>query len=368
MGIYIMLCIYTIGLYFFTHTVNNRGMKSVQLIYAWIMGITLFIIVAFRDITVGGDLVNYLHYYRSFSEMNLVNAIEGIRWEAGYITLNKIVALISNASERALLVVVALITTLGITRFIYKYSKVQWLSWYLYITMGFLIYPLSGLRAAIAMVIGLNGIGFLVQMLKKTDSKNNRVKKKRPWIGYYLNVFFATPFHNTAIVYSLLYPLCKLRLNLKYYLTLTIFGLVGYLYGGPMLNYLANNFYPSYVNAITVSDGGYGLFLLIFLVLISGIIIVPKQSKESPEYKVYNHILSLALVLQIITLKFSLFSRIVEFLSVTIIIYIPFIISKMRKEDQVFAVIFVCLASLFLFYGFLSTDSGGVVPYKLMWN
>jgi len=192
---------------FFSY-VNNVDIKGKKKNYEVVVFFLIyFIILALRDITVGIDLENYFYYYEQIGNMDWLELSQH-HFEKGYVYLNKIVYLISGGDFRFLLIIIAIITCFPIMYFYKKESYDGEISILLYIsaTPLFLI-NFSGIRQAIA-------IAFAIPIYYACVSK-----KIFRFIFY---VFMASLFHTSAWIMLVMYPLCRIKIDYKRFLSIVV--------------------------------------------------------------------------------------------------------------------------------------------------
>ena len=317
--------------------------------YNFIIAIIFILFISFRNEKVGADIVTYKRWYLMIENQSFSTLLENRQWEIGYIVLNKILNIMFSASGfRVMLVIVAVFAIVPIALFINQYSKMPWLSWLLYLSLNYLIYPMSGLRACIAMSFGVLSFKYLwLPVTKKNVS------------CFYLFAILACGFHTTAVVYLFLYPMCKIKSNWIIFSFFIIFAGIFLFFGDRIIIFLIKTFYPSYQME---SAGGYGLLIFLIGCVIAGLLFVPKSRRKDNANQVLFRIICCCLVLQLLTLKFSLFSRVVEFFLIACIVYIPYVISVMEYNKNI-AMSAVVIGAFLLLYLNLQANGANIVPY-----
>lgn len=321
--------------------------KKRNLFLCLIVGLQLFITAAFRDVSVGGDLENYIPAYEHISKSSW-DKLLFVPFETGYVFLNKIISLIT-PEIRLLLIFISGFVVLGYVRSIYRNSRMPWLSLFLFIAMGFFTESLSMLRQAIAMVIILSGLKYV---------------EERHFGKYLLIVILAMTFHLTAVVALILYPFFRLKLNLRnFILLITGCGLFILTIGRSILNYFISNFYSLYSSKI---ESGSGLSMLLLLLTIAAGGMLLNSSNRSQ--RVYTSMIALACCMQLFALQFALFARIVMYFSMALMIYIPDTLSRIRnKEMRLMMILLVCvLAVMYFIFLILGRNAAGIMPYRFM--
>lgn len=348
---YFFLAGIIIAMYFFVKYINLVDYKKN---YNFLVAIFLILFLSLRSEKIGLDIATYSSFFESMGKKNFIDILKNSSFEVGYIFLNKIVYLLSFGNFRFLMIVISAFAVYSFAFCIDKYSPYPWISWLLYLALNFLIYPISGLRACIAMSFGLLAINYL---FLPTNKKNAGM--------YYLFVVIAFLFHKTSVIYFVLYPLCKIKNEKIVYGALILLAVILICLGDIILKWLIQQFYPNYE---LKQEGGYGLFMFLAGCYMAGIIFVPAEKKKSVQNIVLFRIVFFCFVLQLATLRFSLFARIIEFTLIAVVLYIPYILFVMEEKYRRFGTIVVVCGALFLFYLNLSEDGAGIVPYMIFWE
>ena len=107
--------------------------------------------------------------------------------------------------------------------FLIKESKIPWLSLFLFIAFDHFSFSLTVHRQFIAMVI---------TMLTIKDIQNKKLMK------FFITILIASMFHQSALVFLVVYPISKFNLD-KYFYTISLsIGLFIYIFGGRVINIL----------------------------------------------------------------------------------------------------------------------------------
>lgn len=318
-----------------------------------LVGLQLFLTAALRATTVGGDLENYIPAFLTISEIPW-SELWMFPWEYGYVLLNKILSLVSS-NERVLLVGIGLLVTLGYVRFIRVYSKTVWLSLFLLVALGYYISSLSMLRQSLAIVCLLNSIQYV-------ESRN--FKKFALWVSV------AVFFHYTAIAFFLLYPLSRFRISIGYFVCLLIFAFLFSVFAGKfVLLQLIEKYYSIYEGNV-VSGEGYNMLLLLLAITLSGLFVRQYKHIADRRFDVFCQMLVFACCLQLFSMQFSLFARVVLYYQIAIIVFIPEILSFIKDRYlALFCKMGVSAGAIcYLIWVYLGNNSSGILPYAFFWE
>lgn len=136
------------------------------------------------------------------------------------------------------------------------------------------------------------------------------------------------------------------------------------LFFGHMIIIKIIQFVPRYVYYQNELMEGQGLKLLALYSFLFIIVYVLKE-KISKEEKIYIHMLAIVIILQTMAYLFSLFTRMTNYFSISIVILIHNIVYRIRnKKIKIFCYIVVVVLSLCYFLIFIQKEKGNIVPYK----
>ena len=340
--------IYALLLYFFC--VDNKKKEN---ILCALTGFQLFLTAALRASTVGGDLENYIPAFLTISEIPW-SELWRYPWEYGYVLLNKILSLISS-NEQVLLIGVGLFVTIGYIRFIRVYSKMVWLSLFLLIALGYYLTSLSMLRQSLAIVFVLNSIQYV---------ENRNFKRFALWVSV------AVFFHYTAIAFFLLYPLSRFRISIIYFICILLFSFLFSAFSGNIiLIHIIDKYYSIYEGNI-ISGEGYNMLFLLLTITFIGLLIGRHYHIKNARYEIFCQMLILACCLQLFSLQFSLFARIVLYYQIALIIFIPEILSYIKDRSIAYLCkIGILSGSVFyLIFIYFENNSSRILPYAFFWE
>lgn len=350
------MAVYSISLLFII--MSNWCLKGGHLpehkqkfLYCWTIGIFLTILASVRDVTTGVDVVGYAKAFHYLSGLSWTDLFQ-YGWEPGYLAYNKIISLFFS-DEQALLVVTAILTTSGYAMFICRYSKIPWLSFFLFICLAYFSISISILRQSLAMVIILNSLKYVLERKK---------------LKYFLSVGIASMFHISALICVLIYFFPKLKISItNFIILLLVIFVIMRVFGQQLLAYSIILTKESYSD-IVESGQGYSMLLLLIVVTSCGLLI---SKIESEEDRLFVHLMIIACCLQFFATQFSLISRLVSYFAVAMIIFIPNIIISLKRAEYrlLGSIICICLGVAYYYLLVLAhSAASGDVIYKFMWE
>lgn len=178
-------------------------------IYVSIIALELFALLAIRSPMLGVDMPNYVGGYEYISKLSFKEMISSLElifparlnhlyaYESGYVVLNWVLSHLG-INFHGFLIIYAAFCVFAHARFIYKYSKLPWLTFLIFIAFGAYGYLFGLLRQAIAASI----------LLISVDAIN-----KKKLIRFLFLVFIAFTFHRSAMIFLPLYFLSKIKFN-----------------------------------------------------------------------------------------------------------------------------------------------------------
>lgn len=358
MAIYILLLL-SILLGGIVMRVSSLPFKSRKLVLCVVVGGELILLAALRDYSVGTDLNNYIPGFLYIGEYFWNGLYDWggnspYYWEPGYMLLNIVIYKLS-INPHIFLALIGLIVVVSFIRFIAYNSPIIWLSLFIFVSFGYYLSSYNILRQYLAIACVLKGIQTLI---------DGRVKSYIFW------VLIAITFHATAFCVFLLYPLTKFKANLKYFVVfLTIMSLCYFFCGRYILAYFVDIFYDTYSDDMVKGQGGMMLTLLVVITFV-GLWVIQKSQVEKFELRVLSHMMILACALQLWSLDFSLFSRMVLYFQLALIVFIPSVLSLLKNKYLGLYGQFIVAILMFVYFVciFSENDLNGVIPYRFFWE
>lgn len=186
---YILILVWGVIYFLFVRTRANEQ----KLFTAILFGLTLFLVMALRDKSVGADIARYFDLYNS---QNFYAYGSYNKFEYGFYVYMGLLSYLG-FSDHFFLMLTSLFITVSFARFFYKYSENLFLSFYLHLTIGLFIITMSALRQSIAICFILFAIDFIL---------------KRKFILFLITVYIASTFHFSAICFFPVYFCYNIRL------------------------------------------------------------------------------------------------------------------------------------------------------------
>lgn len=297
-----------------------------------------------RDFSVGQDTIAYYIGFQNFESMSFAEVIS-FEWEPGYNLSNWIVAKLGGDFHLFLLIVGAFIYY-SFLRFIYYYSENVWLSVVAFIAFGYYFGSLHILRQYIAISIILYSYPFIQQ---------------RRLIPFLLTVAIASSFHLSAILFVVTWFLCRKKLsNKRIIISFGICIAVAFLIGKLLMGYLSffEVYSERYITA-SASGEGYGMLSFLALLLCGGLMV----TRMTIDNKIIYWTFFIAVCLQPFATVVSMVARGILYWLVSIIIFIPMVVSAIKNFNSRLMAYGLVLVSLVVFFVFISNSAEGVEDF-----
>lgn len=309
----------------------------------------LFLTSSLKNYSVGSDILNYRNGFESISLLSW-SELSSFKWELGYLILNKTVSLFTMNFHVLIFIMSFAILSL-ISIYIYTNSKISWLSLYLFITMGFFNFTLSGYRQSIAIAITVYSVKFI---------------KEKKFLLFLSTVTMAFLFHKSAIVFVPAYFLSKVRINYKHLVAIFIFGTIVLFFG----DIIAEFFISIYNKNYSMTKGeGYNLFAMFLFIVLSAIYVYFKNDKNDKNVNLFLNLMITATFLQLFSFNLSIFVRVVSYFSIHMIVLIPNTINCIpnKKTKNAALMITIIFTAIFFVY-YLSNNPYDTLPYLFLWQ
>ncbi len=249
--------------------------------------------------------------------------------------------------------------------FIYRNSEHVLISLIVFITWGLFTFMIQGMRQATAMCICL----FAIESVKK-----------RKIVPFILQILIAFCFHNSAIVFAIMYfiPWKKFSFINKIQMSIVSLGII---LCGNLLMAFGNQLLDSYYE-LSVQRGGY-VAIILYAILIIGSVLFVKHSVRVPS-RDYRVVLlytekqrreeTLFIAMTILGAVFMIMrytcvqamERISFYFQFGQMIVLPMIFQRFDKQSRNTVYAFAIVLSILLFM--YRVQASGLVPYEFFWQ
>lgn len=351
---------------------NNISRNSVignDLIKAYfaVMAIMMITVIGLREEHVGSDTIVYYNNYRRMKDYSFDYLLNESLTEEGrekgfifvQILFNKL-----KISFTGFNIIYAVFNISAIMLFIYKKSKIPWLSCFLYIAFGFFVLDLTMIRQTTAMSIVILAVVY---------DKNETVWD---FIKFALIVYLASLIHSSAIICIPTWFLFKVPYNKKTLIVALCIIAASYALKSLMVNIVsqvAANISNKYENAVEVmGEGNAGIrqYLMILVTVLMGAYL--KDFMKEPFNLKMHYLLILMLIVFPAVQTGGALMRVYWYFYVFMIVYVPNMIDSIDKDKD--RLIYLLIMVLYLMVGssmYISSILGNsyyMVPYKFFWQ
>lgn len=298
----------------------------------------LFILLAYRSVTVGTDTINYN------IQFNVIKSFGFLNIEPLWLYLNKF-AIALGGNFQLVLVFASLLTLLPVFYVVNKKSPLPFLSIFLYLSLYYYFFSFNIMRQCIAMSFGLLSIMFF---------NDNKIKK---------SLFFlliAVLFHYSAIVLipgiimiKFLSKLKALQLSLLQLFTLFI----GVFFSTSIVSVSTKYFYSNY--NIEESLNFLGNFIVILALNILFYILGRLNKNKNQWYYFCLIFLYISNILALVPYG----NRVVMYYGILFIIFFPLVLKDNLLEKKYNHLFFALIILFGVFNFFINFGKGEIFPY-----
>lgn len=349
-------------------SINNKKLYKLK-IYNYsdlliiIITIQLFFISSLRSRQIGIDLKRYIPRFYLIARTewgSMFSLRHKVDFEYGYILYNKIISIFFNHGQM-LIVITSAIIMISFAYFIKKYSKIPWLSFFLFITLAFYGRSFNVLRQYIAMSILIFSIKYI---------------KERQLLKFLICITIAMSIHTTAFVFIILYPMYNIRISYKYLISFSIFSsIIGFssryiIYFG--LKYTQYDKFIQKIGSGLGNGTGEGMLIVLIGVIVGMLIFKNNFEHVDNNSRLWFHMLLIAIFFNILSLNLAVFERVMRYFMIAMIVSIPnTIYSVTDKKLKYIGIIAVLVLTSLYYFNIVMIDyssSSGIIPYRFMWQ
>lgn len=320
----------------------------------WMTGTSLLFFSGLRHYSIGVDTKSYVldFYQKKFMSWGYI--IENYK-EPLYNGLVKLLSQITDNYTIYLFVVSAIFMG-GVIWLLYRYSENYFMSFLCLVTLGYFYFSMAGLRQTAAMTILFFSYRFV---------------RERRLIPFLLMVLLACGFHNSAVVFILIYPLAYMKMGWKQ------IGIIvgGYLFSGVLYNQIFSLMFS--IESLSDRFGGYqeytsdvslaGYIIQICILLFCLYYYRTRCGACRQDQTLYN-MLILGILFQGLTPYLGEFFRISMYFSVYSILAIPNTCASEPNENTRKIVTCAIAGILLIYFVLFSGPDSSIMPYRAYWQ
>ena len=304
-------------------------------IFVSLAALQMFLILALRADDLGVDLTVYSGAYNFISNLTF--------FKPDYNTFKCL-------DFQAVIVCCAIINSISVGLFIYKYSRIPWLSFFIFFSLGSFTYMFGILRQCLALSILLIGYTYA------GDGK---------WKKVIFSLLLAFSIHRTAFIVIPLLVLFKYpKFNKNKYIASLAMSIPFLFLSGYFYQYIVRSI-MNFFNKMYIGRGfewNNSITLLIVITVFLLLVINFKKKYSNIEIVTF-WAFSISVYIKIIGMYNSTLSRSSDYYMIFLCLLIPLALSNYPKKDVRYFFAFLIGCMLFGFY--IYTLSGNViVPYR----
>lgn len=364
---YLLLGFYLFAGFFDNTKIQSGKTRKIRII---VYLLPLFILAAFRDVSIGNDTSTYFRTFLLAQRSDsLFAAVQASRLEPGYLIINYVLSHLG-CSFNIFQVVITLFIYFSLGRAIYHYSENIALSCFLFFASGEFFGTMNTTRMWLAIAILLFSIRF--------------IQERKP-LKFIVIVLLAMMFHYTALIFIILYPLCTTKIDSFKSFALIALSVVAGLFAVNILTVITSRLgmYQNYLTGRRADTSGN---IAIYTSLITNLLFLGFAAYEKLQQKpvlfddfnnekgetvsvnsIYYISMFVIVGLGLIGLSNTIMSRVRGYFETLVIFIIPVCLNNVRVKSNKRIVQFVICALLAIEIVYIINYRAGwygVTPYR----
>lgn len=334
--------------------------------FVTIIGIAMFIFMAFRSSRVGTDTLGYINSFKKASRFSFSNTIEIFKEKEPFYNLFESIVRTFTDNYTVFFIIISIFVMLSVCRFIYKYSSNPTMSFIAYMSMAYFAFNLAGIRQTIA--IGLLLYAMDAMLEKKT-------------LKALVLVGVASLFHISSLIGIFIIIIYFLPLNFFYVAVCTAASIFMYVSG--------NTFWKKVVEIVWSDErrykeefGGTSTLVLLILIVVGVAFIAPvlftnkhkikKLSDEEQSFISINSyfykILLFSIPFQVLAIHQANAFRVAMIFHIVMLALLPNSVTALKKQSEralINCVLIICLLVQLFVFTYVVAD---INPYTFFWQ
>lgn len=312
---------------------GSTKFKNPKKIFCTAAAIQWILISGLRGLSVGADTISYntaFENVKTYSwdyifRLNYDYLFKGLETkDPGYKLLMKIFQIFSG-NYQVFLIFIAVVFTVPMAVWIYKYSKDPLLSFLVYSCLFYSFFAITGHRQTIATaLVSFIGYEFI---------------SRRKLIPFLLCCFAAYMIHKSSLVILPFYFLINKKITRKYIVCIFVATVLTYIFRGKILVFLAESIYTNYADTfgVNMTNGAYTYVAMFILLFIVGVAryksILPIEENSS---YIFNAMFMATVFTPMLLANYAAM-RISQYYSVVIMLLLPDIVESFEGKEKTIA-------------------------------
>lgn len=338
---------------------RNKNKYFVVLVTLIMLGIS-----GLRHMSVGTDLIAYNRQFIKISYMSSFAEVFTSQKNFGYALFNILIIKMFGSNYQIFLFIIAVVSMISLGITIYKYSPSPYISFLLYMALGFYDFTFSGLKQTLA-------LAFIMLSYKY-------VCEKKP-VKFTFMVALGATFHLSAIIFLPAYYIAHRKWTTGYACIMAFVYSIILLFRGQIAVFLAE-LYKETSHGFSAEKfiGGKSIIILLFIVM--GLVLNKTNLNKSKNYMALFNIMLISFIIQTLSIYSHNFTRLNFYYFQFAILYIPVMIenyntsahkltSNRVSEKTIMKVILIILTILY-YLRWINNEIAphGILPYKTFWQ
>lgn len=280
----------------------RRPSAKKNIIYVCIVFAYMFVLSSLRY-SIGNDYYHYRQYFYDMKiyDMSFSETMNSFGIEPGYVLLMKLVEA-AGGEYLHLNIMTALLTLVPVGYVICRYSKMPWISCWLYLTITFFYNSMNFTRQSIAAAIVFFSFGFI---------------KKKKHLAVFLMIIAGSMFHMSVLLMIPVYLISLIKPTAKSMGIIGACAVLVFIFSNQIIDFLLDNIFQSYAkyaDSIYLTVGLTPKFLIIptilAVIIISAYFLGMKEKEPDSAMLVnfifYNFLIWLFIIKHFIIERFTL--------------------------------------------------------------
>ncbi|MFA9381140.1 MAG: EpsG family protein [Acetanaerobacterium sp.] len=298
------------------HTGQTRGKTLLFL------GISLVLLAGVSAVRyeVGDDYYNYMNIFATVRKLPFSDLFS--QREPGFFLLNKLVLLFTGHFQW-FYAFMAFVTTALVLLFIYRESKIPFLSVFLYVSMMLYYWSLSLIRQMLAAAVCALCVRY--------------IRDRRP-LPFLLLVLAAASIHNSALIMLPVYLIAQIPFHWKSVTVICAISLVGFIAAPSIVAFITQYIYTGYTPDAHFGQGSaliYGIFPT--FVFAAAWCFKKNLLRQDPSNNVYLNLMLYAAIISLFIARVYIVERFAVYFFLPSIVLIPNMLATLLPSDAALA-------------------------------
>lgn len=329
----------------------SQILKKHKLAFCISCGLLLFLVIALKDPFLGKSdtLTIYYPAYQKIINNDLSYIFfRYIDESALFYVVSKFISCFST-NISVYYAVLSLPLIIGVSKLIYKHSKLPSLSFLLFVCLNFYFFSFIALKFSVALGIILFALDSFL------SGKNKKC---------FFLIILATLFHYTSIIFLLIFFSKKIKFNKTYLIYILIILLIVCAFKNQIYDFIFSIFKTGRYSAYADRKVTLNLvpFVINYILICFAMLCSSKDSIKKEEFG----ILWIGTCLSIFTIILAEFIRLSMLFSIISIIVIPNTIASRVKQKELLYIVILVFALFYCFYSII--PNLGLYPYAFFFK